>query len=151
MLGGISLNSQTIDVSFVQNGVLCIGRATDGGGFVLKAQGYPSCAFDFYLTELENGIFRMNVFNPRQYGFVPAIYYLYPDGSLTVVANNNSYYGNWSYHDDSNVSFKKKSTSCNIQSHHCSGFVPNKYDSNICDNCLKNGYKCHKVHHQGAH
>lgn len=49
-----------------------------------------------------------------------------------------------------NPSFKGYSTSCNIPSHNCKGFVPSKHDSNICASCLENGHKCHKVNHQGA-
>ena len=72
---------------------------------------------------------------------------------MTICATScNSCCNESSSHDDSydyNVSFKGGvRNSCNIPGHYCACGVDNNSDG-WCDNCWKNGYKCHMVNHQG--
>lgn len=68
------------------------------------------------------------------YGFITCYYC---KGYGVVIGNSSPSFRGNSYRG-----------SCNVPSHNCKIFVNN--GNNLCSNCLRNGFKCHIIHHNSV-
>lgn len=103
--------SQDIALSFIQGGMYCEGR-TASNKYFLESRG-QICSFDASYAKAANGTIVMTVYNPSINGYIPAIYHLYPNNTLTVYVNGYAVAtGSWQPITDKNnsPSFRSRGT-----------------------------------------
>lgn len=143
------LFAQDIGIVYDLGGTRWTG-VTYNGLFYLEASNGASCTYRYNIEQLQNGLYCIKIFNPSLYGWYPASFVLYPNGTTQGTVNGATFYGMWKFIQEAkskNPSFgdsycsKYRGKKCSeqgpydIQPCKCSGFSCSNRDASVCTKC----------------
>lgn len=147
--------AQDIGVSYTMGNVTWTGVTYEGLFHLESSQG-ESCTYNYNISQLPNGLYSLNIFNPSITGWYPASFILYPNNTLQAIINNYTYLGYWKYiqgQQSQRVSFgdsycsKYRDKKCSVQGPYdavpcnCSGFSCSNREASICSKCKHHATK----------
>lgn len=134
----ICSQAQVLSIKFNQNGIILYGEAyVESNSYTLQSPNGAVCGFAATFEIVGDNTIKMYAYNPTLYGYVPATYFLYENGSCEVYVQGYVFNGSWNV-KGGNVSFKGKccdgSVGCS-----CTGFQPIKdgevWEEEYCRKC----------------
>ena len=142
------LQAQVLNISYNQNGYVLQGKANmSTNAYALIAPNGDVCGFTASFEYVNDNILKMSVYNPTLYGYIPATYYPYENGTCEVYVQEGCVgKGQWSA-ERGEVSFKGKCCNGTVGCS-CTGFVPitdgYEWQKEYCKKCghKRSEHKC---------